>query len=56
MREEAEAVAAQCGADIRVSSLTGDSAAVQRDTFLHIGQLVISTPGQIAQVGFSRFP
>ena len=50
VREEAEAVAAQCGADIRVSSLAGESAAVQRDSFLHIGQLVVSTPGQVAQV------
>ena len=50
MREEAEAVAARCGVDVRVSSLAGESAAVQRDTFLHIGQLVVSTPGQVAQV------
>ena len=50
MKEEAKAVAAKCGADIRVSSLAGDSAAVQRDVFLHIGQVVVSTPGQVAQV------
>lgn len=50
VREEAEAVATRCKADIRVSSLAVDSAAVQRDIFLHIGQVVISTPGQVAQV------
>ncbi|KAK9906356.1 hypothetical protein WJX75_000482 [Coccomyxa subellipsoidea] len=49
VREEAEAVATRCKADIRVSSLAVDSAAVQRDIFLHIGQVVISTPGQVAQ-------
>ncbi len=50
VREEAEAVATRCKADIRVSSLAVDSAAVQRDIFLHIGQIVVSTPGQVAQV------
>ena len=43
-------MASRCGADIRVSSLAVDSAAVQRDVFLHIGQIVVSTPGQVAQV------
>ena len=50
VKEEAEAVAQRCGADIRVSALAGDSAAVQRDILLRIGQLVVSTPGQVAQV------
>jgi hypothetical protein len=50
VREEAEAIAVRCGADVRVSALAGDSAAVQRDILLRIGQLVVSTPGQVAQV------
>ena len=44
------AIASKCNADIRVSSLATDSAAVQRDIFLRIGQVVVSTPGQVAQV------
>ncbi len=50
VREEAQAVALKCSTFIRVSSLAVDSAAVQRDIFLHIGQVVVSTPGQVAQV------
>ena len=50
MKDEAVAIASKCNADIRVSSLATDSAAVQRDIFLHIGQIVVSTPGQVAQV------
>ena len=50
VREEAQAVASRCSKFIRVSSLAVDSAAVQRDIFLHIGQVVVSTPGQVAQV------
>lgn len=43
-------MALKCSTFIRVSSLAVDSAAVQRDIFLHIGQVVVSTPGQVAQV------
>ena len=50
VREEAEAVAARCGADLRVSALAADTPAAQRDALLHAGQLVVATPGQVAQV------
>jgi len=49
VREEAEAVAARCGADLRVSALAADTPAAQRDALLHAGQLVVATPGQVAQ-------
>ena len=49
MREEADAVAARCGADLRVSALAADTPAAQRDALLHAGQLVVATPGQVAQ-------
>ena len=50
VKDEAVAIASKCNADIRVSSLATDSAAVQRDILLRIGQIVVSTPGQVAQV------
>ena len=50
VREEADAVAARCGADLRVSALAADTPAAQRDALLHAGQLVVATPGQVAQV------
>ena len=50
VREEAEAVAARCGADLRVSALAADTPAALRDALLHAGQLVVATPGQVAQV------
>ncbi len=50
MREEADAVALRCGADLRVSALAADTPAAQRDALLHAGQLVVATPGQVAQV------
>ncbi len=50
VKDEAVAIASKCSADIRVSSLATDSAAVQRDILLRIGQIVVSTPGQVAQV------
>ena len=56
VKDEVEAVAQRCGADIRVSALAGDSAAMQRDVLLRIGQLVVSTPGQVAQVGAGPCP
>ncbi|BDA46069.1 ATP-dependent RNA helicase dbp9 [Coccomyxa sp. Obi] len=49
VREEAEAVAPKRDPKIQVSSLAVDSAAVQRDILLRIGQVVVSTPGQVAQ-------
>ena len=49
-------MASKCNADIRVSSLATDSAAVQRDIFLRIGQVVVSTPGQVAQVRSACMP
>jgi hypothetical protein len=54
VKDEAVAIASKCNADIRVSSLATDSPAVQRDIFLHIGQIVVSTPGQVAQVRTQR--
>ena len=51
MREEADAVATRCGAGLRVTALGANlTAAAQRNAFLHAGQLVVATPGQIAQV------
>ena len=54
VKDEAVAIASKCNADIRVSSLATDSPTVQRDIFLHIGQIVVSTPGQVAQVRTQR--
>ena len=45
-------MAARCGADLRVSALAADTPAAQRDALLHAGQLVVATPGQVAQVRF----
>ena len=50
VREEADAVASRCGADLRVTALAADTPAAQRDALLHAGQLVVATPGQVARV------
>ena len=50
VKEEADSIASVSGLDIRVSALTATGIAAQRDQFLHIGQIVVSTPGRIAQV------
>lgn len=52
MREEAAAVAQHCGSDLAVTSLVDKgSAAAQRTAIATAGQLVVATPGRIAQVG-----
>lgn len=51
VKEEADRVVEKCGGHIKVTALTGEgSEAAQRNTLLTIGQLVVSTPGRIAQV------
>jgi len=49
VRDEAESIASSSGMEVRVTALTASGAA-EREQFLHIGQIVISTPGRIAQV------
>jgi superfamily II DNA/RNA helicase len=52
VREEAAAIAQHCGAELAVTSLVDKgSAAAQRTTIATAGQLVVATPGRIAQVG-----
>ena len=51
VKEEADRVVEKCGGHIKVTALTGEgSEAAQRNMLLTIGQLVVSTPGRIAQV------
>ncbi|KAK9849492.1 hypothetical protein WJX84_000973 [Apatococcus fuscideae] len=50
VKEEADRVVEKCGGHIKVTALTGEgSEATQRNMLLTIGQLVVSTPGRIAQ-------
>lgn len=42
-------MASSSGIEVTVTALTATGAA-ERDQFLHIGQIVIATPGRIAQV------
>ena len=52
MREEAAAIAQHCGGELAVTSLIDKgSAAAQRTAIATAGQLVVATPGRIAQVG-----
>jgi ATP-dependent RNA helicase DDX56/DBP9 len=51
VKEEAAAVAEHCGADLAVTALTGEGhAAARRAAVSAAGQLVVATPGRIAQV------
>ena len=51
VKEEAEAVAQHCGAGPTVTALTGEGhAAARRAAVSAAGQLVVATPGRIAQV------
>ena len=49
MRDEAVDMASSSGMSVTVSALTATGAA-EREQFLHIGQIVVATPGRIAQV------
>lgn len=49
VKQEAVEMASSSGMDIRVTALTATGAA-EREQFLHIGQIVVATPGRIAQV------
>lgn len=49
VRDEAVSIASSSGIDVKVTALTASGAA-ERDQFLHIGQIVVATPGRIAQV------
>lgn len=52
VREEAAAIAQHCGGELAVTSLIDKgSAAAQRTAIATAGQLVVATPGRIAQVG-----
>lgn len=52
VREEAAAVAVHCGAELSVTALAGEGhAAARRAAVGSAGQVVIATPGRIAQVG-----
>ena len=42
-------IASSSGMNITVSALTATGAA-EREQFMHIGQIVVATPGRIAQV------
>lgn len=50
VKEEAAGVAAHCGADIKVTALSGDgSVAAQRQALASAGQLLVTTPGRVAK-------
>ena len=52
VREEAAAVAVHCGAELSVTALAGEGhAAARRAAVSSAGQVVVATPGRIAQVG-----
>jgi ATP-dependent RNA helicase DDX56/DBP9 len=52
VQEEAAAIAQHCGAELAVTALIDKgSAAAQRTAIATAGQLVVATPGRIAQVG-----
>ncbi len=49
VRDEAVDVVSSSGMSVHISALTATGAA-EREQFLHIGQIVVATPGRIAQV------
>ena len=51
VREEAAAVAVHCGVELSVTALAGEGHAAARQAAVSsAGQVVIATPGRIAQV------
>ena len=50
VREEAAAVASQCGADLQVSAIAGEAGPQQRSAVATAGQLVVTTPAKLAQI------
>lgn len=49
VKEETERLIKGCGIDIRVTALTL-SGPSERQQFLNVGQIIVSTPGKIAHV------
>jgi hypothetical protein len=55
VRAEAAAIAQHCGSELAVTALVDKgSAAAQRTAIATAGQLVVATPGRVAQAGAYR--